>query len=609
MLGDPAANLKAAQLCAEEALRACTADTDPETQRMALQAAANASGSFSADINSEQANSALLLLDRARALFDAGQHPQACADIERSRALVFLKLIKGGQAERIGELVACTQRALQLLGGQAPDRDLVLCRIEADARILVGDCSGAIEPLEAAVRAGHRMLAQSESRAGRLETVQNIGDAAALLGYVHIVGQDLKAALQALEKGKGLFWLGGNDGSATQQIEHLIPAGGALLFACFAGPTGYVIIVTESAMRAVALPRMSRAALMELQRGGVDAKVLGGWLYDYGIGPDDPDHWHGAILAMGETLHDRVWQPLRVQLDELQIAPGAELVWFHQGGSAVFPIHAAWQQTSSGRDWIMDRYSLRYAPSLQALLVGAGRPSTSDRLLVVSDPTQDLATEKLETVAIGRVSASLGVGHTVTLEGQQATRELVLNELAQARVAHFSTHAVPDFEDPWRSHLHLAGGDRLTLLDCLEAVKKAAPSLVSLSACDSGRTRVSSIADEFIGFPAAFLYAGTRTVYATLWRANDWASGLITRQFYLELAQGVTPAQALRRAQRWLRDITNGELCLLLKGIKANGGPDAAAAAAMRMKLRRRPGDERSFEHPYFWGPFTISGS
>jgi CHAT domain-containing protein len=51
----------------------------------------------------------------------------------------------------------------------------------------------------------------------------------------------------------------------------------------------------------------------------------------------------------------------------------------------------------------------------------------------------------------------------------------------------------------------------------------------------------------------SFLAAGSRSVLATLWDVGDAATAAFMAQFYWELGQGLTPAEALRAAKRHLR--------------------------------------------------------
>ena len=78
--------------------------------------------------------------------------------------------------------------------------------------------------------------------------------------------------------------------------------------------------------------------------------------------------------------------------------------------------------------------------------------------------------------------------------------------------------------------------------------------LVVMSACDSGVTDFIRDPSESVGLPTAFIEAGTAGVLGTLWSvADSHASDLITRFYDLHLTRRLTPAQALRQAQRELR--------------------------------------------------------
>ena len=90
------------------------------------------------------------------------------------------------------------------------------------------------------------------------------------------------------------------------------------------------------------------------------------------------------------------------------------------------------------------------------------------------------------------------------LAREQATKEAVLAVLRGSGIAHFSTHAMFNMENPFGSCLTLAQGETLTLSELVPLLKEEAPSFVVLSACETGMTRVTAAPDEFLGFPAAF---------------------------------------------------------------------------------------------------------
>jgi CHAT domain-containing protein len=70
---------------------------------------------------------------------------------------------------------------------------------------------------------------------------------------------------------------------------------------------------------------------------------------------------------------------------------------------------------------------------------------------------------------------------------------------------------------------------------------------VVLSACETALGKISN-GDEIIGLTRAFIYAGTPSVIATLWKVNDRASYELMREFYSNL-RSMKKSEALRQAQ------------------------------------------------------------
>jgi CHAT domain-containing protein len=78
-------------------------------------------------------------------------------------------------------------------------------------------------------------------------------------------------------------------------------------------------------------------------------------------------------------------------------------------------------------------------------------------------------------------------------------------------------------------------------------------SLVFLSGCETGAgaawTTAFSPGEDFTTLGQAFLYAGARTVIATLWRIEDGAAAAFAERFYDALREMPAP-EALADAQR-----------------------------------------------------------
>jgi CHAT domain-containing protein len=73
--------------------------------------------------------------------------------------------------------------------------------------------------------------------------------------------------------------------------------------------------------------------------------------------------------------------------------------------------------------------------------------------------------------------------------------------------------------------------------------------LVVLSGCETGLGKEVD-GEGLIGLTRGFLYAGARSVVASLWKVEDSATAELMGRFYRKMLQGKEhPASALRAAQ------------------------------------------------------------
>ena len=214
------------------------------------------------------------------------------------------------------------------------------------------------------------------------------------------------------------------------------------------------------------------------------------------------------------------------------------------------------------------------------------------------------------------VAALFEIGNRQDLRGAAATRAGFDRALTDQSYLHFSCHGYYNWDDVMKSGLVLAKGDRLTPADILSRVNLSATRLVTLSACETGITDFRTAPDEFVGLPAGLLQAGAPGVIATLWAVNDLSNMLLVERFYQHhLRDKLSPADALRKAQLWLRDATAKELSERFDREMALAPdrprqPRMAFAAAEKhfTDYALQEGDKRPFADPYYWAGFAAYG-
>jgi CHAT domain-containing protein len=116
-------------------------------------------------------------------------------------------------------------------------------------------------------------------------------------------------------------------------------------------------------------------------------------------------------------------------------------------------------------------------------------------------------------------------------------------------ILHFATHGKFDADAPLSSGLYLAKGNEasgvLTVSDLYSL--RWDVDLVTLSACETGLGKIAN-GDDVIGLTRGFLYAGARSIVASLWEVDDRATAQLMESFYRNLATH-DKREALRLAQ------------------------------------------------------------
>jgi CHAT domain-containing protein/Tfp pilus assembly protein PilF len=160
----------------------------------------------------------------------------------------------------------------------------------------------------------------------------------------------------------------------------------------------------------------------------------------------------------------------------------------------------------------------------------------------------NLPAVKKEVAQLRRKLSKLGV---VIARESNATPARARQMAQNARVVHFACHARADNVDPLGSGLLLApAGSDAGLLTAADVVRgwRLQADVVMLSACATAVGQVRRY-EGMYGLARAFLFAGCRSVGASLWRVSDASTARLMGAFYREYVRGVPKVEALRRAQ------------------------------------------------------------
>ncbi len=166
-------------------------------------------------------------------------------------------------------------------------------------------------------------------------------------------------------------------------------------------------------------------------------------------------------------------------------------------------------------------------------------------------------------------------------------------ELADFRIVHLATHGFFNDERPELSGLVFsrvdeAGRRREYFLKAGDIYDlRLNADLVVLSACRTGLGRHVN-GEGLLGITRAFMYAGSRSVIASLWKVNDEATAELMKQFYgAMLRDGLPPSAALRRAKEAVRSQERWRSPYFWAGFVMQGECDRVPAARTEALWRR----------------------
>jgi CHAT domain-containing protein len=324
-----------------------------------------------------------------------------------------------------------------------------------------------------------------------------------------------------------------------------------LVYVAAAEPGGLALVVRDADVTHVPLNGLTAAALRERVTAHLEAyagyrATPGTALARWNISLDDVTAW----------LWDEVMGPVLANLGET-----GDLVIVAGGLLGLLPLHAAWTPDASrvtGRRYALDTMTISYVPNARALAaarrLAAEVPPT--RLLAIAEPSPVAAAPLPMAKYEAMTAAAAFPASPATLQDGEATSLSFEWEAPKASVLHLACHGFAELARPLDSGLLLAGG-QMTLGRLMELRLRV--RLAVLSACETALPG-TELPDEVVALPTGLLQAGVAGVVASQWSVPDRATAMLMAEFYRCWRQEqMTPAAALRAAQGWLRDTTNGQ--------------------------------------------------
>ena len=325
---------------------------------------------------------------------------------------------------------------------------------------------------------------------------------------------------------------------------------------------------------------------------------------------DPQSNLEDAIDQVEPWIGKGIARVIAEQLDTLD-ARGVALII--SGPLATFPLGAA-SWTSEGRSHrLLDQWEVRYAPSATISALSHQRLREREQqasfLVGLGNPLGDLAAARAEIDEIAiHFDRAAELAH-----GRKADTTFLRANIGRASHLHLACHGSAAVLAP--EEVGIALSDGLFSAADLAAVGGLRTRLAVLSACQTAVPDIGQLPGEATSTSTALLLAGSASVIATLWPVDDAATALLMVKFYEEhLGGALPPAAALRRAQRWLRDLD----------VSAESNFLAVhSALAAEFRRRRRAGKEpgrrgktslgssphRPYAHLAYWAGFIAIGA
>ena len=266
-------------------------------------------------------------------------------------------------------------------------------------------------------------------------------------------------------------------------------------------------------------------------------------------------------ITLSRQLYSRLIQPFETSLSNLN------LIIVPHGALHYLPFNAL----HDGNGCLIDRYSIRMLPSASVIKYLQAKKSSKPADILafgnpdLGNPRHDLVYAQNEAIAVAKTRPQSKV-----FLGKDATETAFKKYGASFNYIHFATHGQFNADAPLKSAILLAKdaeNDGMLTVDKLYSTKLET-DLVTLSACETGMGKIAN-GDDIVGLTRGFLYAGSSSIVASLWKVDDLATADLMTWFYTNM-KTLDKREALRQAQLQTK---------------------------------------KKYDHPFYWASFQLTGN
>ena len=302
-------------------------------------------------------------------------------------------------------------------------------------------------------------------------------------------------------------------------------------------------------------------------------------------------------LPLGKRLHQWMIDPF--EKDFLEPENIDTLLICAWGGLRSLPFAAL----QDGEQFLIEKYAIANIPAFNLIdHTYSGRSKNGNILAMGASEFQTLQSLPAVPLELQNILNSFGGKPGRSFLNADFTVQNLEDQLQQAslryqpiEIVHLATHAAFLPGTPNNSYIQF--WDRPLRLDEMSRLNWKNPplELLVLSACETALGN----AEAELGFAGLALQSGVKSALASLWSVSDSGTLALMSEFYQQLQDAPTKAQALRQSQLYLlqnKDLFQGDRLVLSRG---------AVSVPQNLELST----DEDFSHPFFWAGFTLISS